>query len=62
MASLVNCHTELAAQALDYYVEPNYRTEYIESSNKAVQKNRLSIFQRACDGGFKTIPSRPPQI
>ena len=30
-------HTELAAQALDYHVEPNYRTEYIESSNKAVQ-------------------------
>ena len=37
MASLVNCHTELAAQALDYHVEPNSRTEYIESSNKAVQ-------------------------
>lgn len=30
-------HTELAAKALDYHVEPNYRTEYIESSNKAVQ-------------------------
>jgi mannose-6-phosphate isomerase len=30
-------HTELAAQALDYHVEPNYRSEYIESSNKAVQ-------------------------
>ena len=30
-------HTELAAQALDYHVESNYRTEYIESSNKAVQ-------------------------
>lgn len=30
-------HTELAAQALDYHVEPNYRTEYLESSNKAVQ-------------------------
>lgn len=30
-------HTELAAQALDYHVEPNYRTEYVESSNKAVQ-------------------------
>lgn len=30
-------HTELAAQALDYHVEENYRTEYNESSNKAVQ-------------------------
>ena len=30
-------HTELAAQALDYHIEPNYRTEYIESSNKAIQ-------------------------
>lgn len=30
-------HTELAAQALDYHVEENYRTEYSESSNKAVQ-------------------------
>lgn len=30
-------HTELAAQALDYHVEPNYRTEYMESANKAVQ-------------------------
>lgn len=30
-------HTELAAQALDYHVEDNYRTDYAESSNKAVQ-------------------------
>lgn len=30
-------HTELAAQALDYHVVDNYRTEYVESSNKAVQ-------------------------
>ncbi len=30
-------HIELAARALDYHVEPNYRTEYAESSNKAVQ-------------------------
>ena len=30
-------HTELAAKALDYYVIDNYRTEYTESSNKAVQ-------------------------
>ena len=30
-------HTELAAKALDYHVEPNYRTKYVESSNKAVQ-------------------------
>lgn len=30
-------HTELAAQALDYNVEDNYRTEYEASSNKAVQ-------------------------
>lgn len=30
-------HTELAAKALDYHVIDNYRTEYSESSNKAVQ-------------------------
>ena len=30
-------HTELAAQALDYNVIDNYRTEYTETSNKAVQ-------------------------
>ena len=30
-------HTELAAQALDYHVVDNYRTDYVESSNKAVQ-------------------------
>ena len=30
-------HTALAAQALDYHVEENYRTDYIESSNKATQ-------------------------
>ena len=30
-------HTELAAQALDYHVEDNYRTEYSEESNRAVQ-------------------------
>ena len=30
-------HTELAAQALDYHVEANYRTDYNETSNKAVQ-------------------------
>ena len=30
-------HTELAAKALDYHVIDNYRTEYTESSNKAVQ-------------------------
>lgn len=30
-------HTELAAKALDYHVEDNYRTDYAESPNKAVQ-------------------------
>lgn len=30
-------HTELAAKALDYNVVDNYRTDYVESSNKAVQ-------------------------
>jgi mannose-6-phosphate isomerase len=30
-------HTELAAKALDYHVEENYRTEYDENSDKAVQ-------------------------
>ena len=29
-------HTELAAKALDYHVIDNYRTDYTESSNKAV--------------------------
>ena len=30
-------HTELAAKALDYRVEKNYRTEYTETNNRAVQ-------------------------
>lgn len=30
-------HTELAAQALDYHVEKNYRTEYTEEDNRAIQ-------------------------
>lgn len=30
-------HTELAAKALDYHVIDNYRTEYVDTSNKAVQ-------------------------
>ncbi len=30
-------HTDLAAQALDFHVEDSYRTEYAESSNKAIQ-------------------------
>lgn len=30
-------HTKLAARALDYHVEENYRTEYSETSDKAVQ-------------------------
>ncbi len=30
-------HTELAAKALDYHVEDNYRTEYVVTSNKAIQ-------------------------
>ena len=29
-------HTELAAKALDYHVEQNYRTEYAETDNKAL--------------------------
>ena len=30
-------HTELAAKALDYHVEENYRTNYLNNSNKAIQ-------------------------
>ena len=30
-------HTELAAKALDYHVEANYRTEYIETADRAIQ-------------------------
>ena len=30
-------HTELAAKALDFHVEENYRTEYTDNSNKAIQ-------------------------
>lgn len=30
-------HTDLAAQALDFHVEANYRTEYVAPSNRAVQ-------------------------
>ena len=30
-------HTKLAARALDYHVEENYRTDYIDSTNRATQ-------------------------
>lgn len=30
-------HTELAARALNYHVEENYRTDYIDSTNRATQ-------------------------
>jgi len=30
-------HTELAAEAIDYRVEKNYRTEYVDAGNRAVQ-------------------------
>lgn len=30
-------HTDLAAKALDYHVERNYRTEYVETDNRAIQ-------------------------
>ena len=30
-------HTDLAAQALDFHVEANYRTEYVDPANRAVQ-------------------------
>jgi mannose-6-phosphate isomerase len=30
-------HTELAAKAIDFHVEENYRTEYVDPENKAVQ-------------------------
>ena len=30
-------HTELTAKALDFHVEENYRTEYLDSENKAVK-------------------------
>ncbi|MBR5749953.1 MAG: class I mannose-6-phosphate isomerase [Prevotella sp.] len=30
-------HTALAAQALNFHVEPNYRTQYADTSNRAVQ-------------------------
>ena len=30
-------HTELAAKALDYHVEENYRTEYMETYNRAMK-------------------------
>ena len=30
-------HTELAAKALDFHVERNYRTEYVETVNRAIQ-------------------------
>ena len=30
-------HTELAAKALDYHVERNYRTDYSETDNRAIQ-------------------------
>ncbi len=30
-------HTELAAKALNFHVERNYRTEYVETVNRAIQ-------------------------
>lgn len=30
-------HTTLAAQALDFHVEENYRTDYMDSTNRAIQ-------------------------
>ena len=30
-------HTELAAKAIDFHVEENYRTEYVDPENRAVQ-------------------------
>ena len=30
-------HTELAAKALNFHVEENYRTEYVDNTNRAVQ-------------------------
>lgn len=30
-------HTELAAQALDYHMERNYRTEYVSTADRAIQ-------------------------
>jgi mannose-6-phosphate isomerase len=37
-------HTKLAAQALDYHVEKNYRTEYADTDNRAVQIIDTSYF------------------
>ena len=37
-------HTELAAQALDFRVEKNYRTEYVETDNRAIQIIDSSYF------------------
>ena len=37
-------HTELAAKALDYHVESNYRTEYSETDNKALHIINSSYF------------------
>lgn len=37
-------HTDLAAQALDFHVEPNYRTEYKNEKNKAIEVINSSFF------------------
>ena len=37
-------HTELAARALDYHVEKNYRTEYAEATDSAVQVIKSPYF------------------
>lgn len=37
-------HTELAAQALDYHVEHNYRTEYKDEQNKAIEVIKSPYF------------------
>ena len=42
-------HTELAAQALDFHVEANYRTEYIDN------ENRVYAFSRQYEDEKKTV-------
>jgi mannose-6-phosphate isomerase len=37
-------HTELAAKALDFHVEANYRTEYPNTSNKAIKVIKSPYF------------------
>ena len=56
-------HTELAARALDYHVEENYRTEYVDVRNRAVQIIDTPFFDvRVMDLDKRSLANGQPLI